>query len=164
MTKPSKVKHITAKYAWWLPKAFAAMTVCGIVYTSSKKAAEEMNKTGGIDNFTEAHEMIHVKQAVSTSDSWLCFYFRYLCQYIHNLPLLFVNKYAPYKFLAFELEAYAHGHDIEYAKREKCEEWKEYRKIKLKDLRLCAKEWYGDKQKYQYNFGYFVRTYVRQFL
>ena len=59
-----------------------------------------------------------------------------------NFPLIFVNVYAPYKFVSFEMEAYRYQDEWDYCLG-KCEKWKEYNKLTLKQKREFAKEFYG---------------------
>jgi hypothetical protein len=83
------------------------------------------------------HEMIHLYQARSTHDSWLCFYARYFvfwlraCRYRKHL------KNAGYLLNPFEMEAYAHMHDLDYLsdKPDGCTGWKAYARLSL-DERL----------------------------
>ena len=96
--------------------------------------AEAMNTR--FDAFKN-HEMIHLYQARSTHDSWLCFYARYFvfwlraCRYRKHL------KNAGYLLNPFEMEAYAHMHDLDYLsdKPDGCTGWKAYARLSL-DERL----------------------------
>lgn len=146
MKKPSKIKAIKAKKAWFLPSGFVAMTLFGVAYCSSRKKADEINKTDGIDNQLESHETIHVRQAESTSNSWFIFYLKYLFQWLHNLPLIFINIHAPYKFMPFELEAYANQDNWGYCLG-KCEAWKAYKKLTMKERKKFAMEYFKSPTK-----------------
>lgn len=141
MKRPSKIKVVTAKKAWLLFSGFAAITLFGVVYCKSQSRVDEINKTENIDSQLESHETIHVRQAESTHDSWLLYYLKYIWQWIINFPLIFVNTYAPYKFMPFELEAYANQDDWDYCLG-KCENWKVYKKLTLKQKRQFAKDYY----------------------
>ena len=73
------------------------------------------------------HEMIHLYQARSTRDSWMCFYWKYFrfwlqgCRYRKKLPN------AGYRLNPFEMEAYMHMYDKDYLKSGgKAEGWKKY--------------------------------------
>ena len=153
MKKPSEIKAVKAKKAWFLPSSIVAITLFGTIYCHSKRRVDEINKTDGIDSQLESHETIHVRQAESTSDSWIAFYLKYIWQWIKNLPLLFVNVSAPYKFMPFELEAYRYQDEWDYCLG-KCEKWKEYNKLTLKQKREFAKEFYG----------YDIRPYFTKFI
>jgi hypothetical protein len=142
MKKPSKIKCVSAKKAWLLFSGFVAITLFGVVYCKSQSRVDEINKSENIDSQLESHETIHVRQAESTKDSWLLYYLKYIWQWIINFPLIFVNTYAPYKFMPFELEAYANQDDWNYCLG-KCENWKVYKKLTLKQKRQFAKDYYN---------------------
>ena len=144
MKKPSNIKCVSAKKAWFLPSNFSAITLFGVVYCASKVRADEINKTDNIDSQLESHETIHVRQAESTNDSWAQYYLKYVWQWILNFPLIFINIYAPYKFIAFELEAYANQDNWDYCLG-KCEKWKKYNKLTIKQKRELAKQYYDNK-------------------
>jgi len=142
MKRPSKIKIVSAKKAWLMLPNFSAITLFGIVYCKTKKMADEINKTDKIDSKLESHETIHVRQAESTKDSWVVYYLKYIWQWILNFPLIFVNLYAPYKFMPFELEAYANQDNWDYCLG-KCEYWKKYNTLTLKQKKQFAKEYYS---------------------
>ena len=141
MKRPSKIKIVSAKKAWFLFSGFVAITLFGVIYCKSQSRVDEINKTDKIDSQLESHETIHVRQAESTSDSWIVFYLKYIWQWIKNFPLIFVNVDAPYKFMPFELEAYRYQDEWDYCLA-KCEGWKRYNKLKLKEKRIFAKKYY----------------------
>ena len=144
MKKPSNTKVIKAKKTWWMRiLPFQAMTVCGTIYVGTDAALGKINKTDGIDSTLENHEMIHVRQAWSTSNCWLLFYLTYLCEWLYNLPLIFVDTYAPYKFMPMELEAYRHEYEMDYNSDEATTGWKKYKTLKMSTRRALAKEWYS---------------------
>ena len=145
MKKPSNIKCVSAKKAWLLPSNFSAITLFGVVYCASKVRADEINKTENIDSRLESHETIHVRQAESTSDSWLIYYLKYIWYWLLNIPLIFIDLNAPYKFISFELEAYA-NQDNWYYCMGKCEKWKKYNTLTLKQKRSLAKEYYSGKE------------------
>ena len=153
MKKPSKIKCVSAKKGWFLLSNFSAITLFGVVYCKSQKRVDEINKSDNIDSQLESHETIHVRQAESTKDSWFIYYMKYIWQWIKNLPLIFVNLYAPYKFMGFELEAYRYQDDFRYCLG-KCENWKKYNDLKLKQKRELAKKYYS----YQIYFLDFIKN------
>jgi len=155
MKKPSKIKCVSAKKAWIMLLNFVAITLFGVVYCKSREMADNINKSDKIDSLLESHETIHVRQAESTKDSWLFYYAKYVWQWIKNLPIIFVNLYAPYKFISFELEAYRYQNDWNYCLG-KCENWKKYNTLTLKQKRELAKEYY----KFKINFSYFIMNKV----
>ncbi len=136
--KPSKIKSVSGKKAWFLLPNFEAITLCGVVYCSSRARADKINESDKIDSQLESHETIHVRQAESTKDSWFIYYMKYIWQWICNFPLIFVNLYAPYKFMPFELEAYRYQDEWDYCLG-KCEKWKAYKTLTLKQKRSLAK-------------------------
>lgn len=142
--RPSKIKFVTAKKAWLMMPNFEAITLFGVVFCASKRLADSINMTDYVDSFLESHETIHVRQAESTSDSWFIYYLKYIWQWICNLPLIFINLYAPYRFIPFELEAFANQNDLKYCEG-KCEQWKKFNKLTLKQKRELAKKYYENK-------------------
>ena len=69
--------------SFWLRKGYAALTFFGTVIASTKEDAKEFeNKKSTLRN----HEMIHLRQAQSTHDSWLLFYLLYIWYSIKLLP------------------------------------------------------------------------------
>ena len=140
--KPSKITKITAKKAWFMQiLPFVGLTWCGVVYVKNALYEWQINQSDGIDSVFENHELYHVRQAESTDDSWFKFYLLYLLQWIQNLPLMFINLYAPYKFMPFEMEAFRYERHKQ-APSGKSERWKEMKKISLKERFKLAKTWY----------------------
>ena len=145
--KPSKIKSIKAKIAWFLPSKISALTWKGIAYCSNEENVKLINKTDKIDSRLKSHETIHLRQAQSTKDSWFLFYVRYIWEWICNLPLIFINVYAPYKFMPMEIEAYLNQNNWEYCTYDATYQWKEFEKLTLKKKRELAKEYYDSKPK-----------------
>ena len=141
MKKPSKIKAVTAKIAFLLPSRFRAITLFGVAYCNKVKDAQEINKSGDkIDSVLKCHETIHVRQAESTKNSWLLYYLKYIWQWICNFPLVFVGWHMAYKFIPFELEAYANETNYDYAYG-KAEQWKLFKQLTLKEKRNYAKQY-----------------------
>lgn len=145
--KPSKIKSLTAKKAWFLLPSFRAITWKGVAYCNDKLDVKTINLTEGINCRLKSHETIHVRQAESTDDSWLKFYVRYVWEWILNLPLIFIDMFAPYKFMPFEIEAYINQDNWDYCKHGAVYQWKEFEKLTLKEKRELAKEYYNSKPK-----------------
>ena len=157
MEKPSKITSIKAKKNKFLcPPYFAAITLFGTIYVRDDIYLEPFNKTEGIDSTIESHELIHVKQAVNTRDSWLLYYILYIWQWICNLPLIIHGAMMPYYFISFEMEAYINEIDWNYAlnNKEGCSMWRKLNKIKLSEKMRLAKE-YKEKGG---SFGSFIRS------
>lgn len=140
MKKPSKIDKLKVVLNSWFPPGNFSIILFGTVFTKSSYVAGRMNEVGSVDN---THEMIHIKQAQSCWDCWLSFYFLYLCQWLFNLPLIFININAPYKFIPFELEAYKHEEEPDYIKNV-ATEWKVFRKLKMSERRRLAKLYYKE--------------------
>jgi hypothetical protein len=155
MKKPSEIKALTAKKAWFVPSSMIAITLFGVVYCHTQGRADTVNKSDKIDSQFESHETIHLRQAESTSDSWFLYYLKYIWQWLVNFPLIFVNVSAPYKFISFEMEAYRYQDEWDYCMHGALYQWKEFEKITLKEKRAWAKEYYNSRPKPY--FTYFLR-------
>lgn len=143
--KPNEFKTVKGKKAWFILPNFRCFVWKGYAYCKSRKDADNLNKSDEIDSQLKSHETIHIRQAESTKNSWFRFYVRYLWDWIKNLPLIFVNFNAPYKFIPMELEAYLHQDEWNYCTNGAVYEWKEFEKISLKEKRKLAKEYYNSK-------------------
>jgi hypothetical protein len=155
--KPSKFITVRGRKAWFLPSYFSALTWKGYAYCKRQSDADKINSTDKIDSLLESHETIHIRQAEAMHDSWFCFYLRYVWEWICNLPLIFTNLYAPYKFMEIELEAYLNQNNWDYCMHGATYQWKEFERLKLKQKRAYAKEWYSNKQSYGNNFSRFIK-------
>ena len=114
----------------WIRKGYDGLTLFGTIITHTPQEAEVFNTHfGPLKN----HEMIHLYQARATHNSWLLFYLRYgwywlmACRYRKHL------KNAGYRLNPFEMEAYAHMHDLHYLddKPEGTYAWKKYAQMPL---------------------------------
>lgn len=141
--KPSKFVTVKGKKAWLLLPGFSCLTWKGFAYCKSQKEADRINSTDKIDSRLESHETIHIRQAESMKDSWFRFYARYILEWILNLPLIFINVYAPYKFMPIEMEAYLNQDNWSYCMQGATYQWKEFEKIPLKEKRAMAKKYYN---------------------
>ena len=145
MKKPSKIKVIRAKKAIFLLPSFKAITLFGTIYCKRKKDVEAINESDSIDSVLKCHEMIHVRQAENTGNSWFLFYLNYLWQWVRNLPLIFVSTHMVYKFIPYEIEAYANERNFYYPTLSECSQWKTFKKLKMKEKRQYAKEYKKSK-------------------
>jgi hypothetical protein len=152
--KPSKFKTVIGRKVWFLLPNFAALTWQGYAYCRSSEMANKINSTDKIDSRLESHETIHIRQAQSMNDSWFNFYLRYVWEYICNLPLIFVNLYAPYMFMPIEIEAYLNQDNWDYCMQEENTQWKEFEELTLKEKRELAKEYYKSH----------IKPYITRFL
>jgi hypothetical protein len=153
--RPNKIKTVKAKKALFLLPNYKALTWKGIVYCAKKEDVESINKTNEIDSDLKSHETIHVRQAESMNNSWFRFYIRYIWDWLKNFTLIFVNIHAAYKFIATEMEAYLNQEDYSYVNKGCVYQWKDFEKIKLKEKRKWAKEYYS-KDNYK-TFTQFLR-------
>lgn len=161
MKKPKNTTKIIAKINKFLcPSVFSAITLFGVIYVRSESSLAKINKTDGIDSLLENHEMIHVKQAVSTHNSWFLFYLLYIWQWLMNLPMIFIDLHAPYKFIPFELEAYANEANVGYQKEivDGANLWWEFNKLTIFEKWKLAKQYYKGGRTYM--FRDFVNNYV----
>ena len=161
MKRPKNTTKIIAKINKFLcPSGFSAITLFGVIYVRSEASLAKINKTDGIDSLLENHEMIHVKQAVSTHNSWFLFYLLYIWQWLMNLPMIFINLHAPYRFIAFELEAYANETNVGYQKEiaDGANLWRDFNKLTFLEKWKLARQYYKSGRTYM--FRYFVNNYV----
>ncbi len=73
--------------------------------------------------------MIHLRQAQSTGDSWVCFYCLYIWYYLRALPQNRHRRNAAYLINPFEIEAYRHMDEPDYLDRP-ATEWRKWAKMK----------------------------------
>ena len=140
--RPSRVEEMIAVADnCWLRKGFSALTFFGYIVVATKEEAEQLNDTTSEKNSLKRHEMIHLKQAQSTNNSWLCFYARYLWYYVRAIPQNKYRRNAAYYLNPFEMEAYEHMYEQDYL--EKCKDgangWRVYAKMKPKERRELSK-------------------------
>ena len=131
--RPSRIADMPAiAKPRWIRKGYDGLTFFGHIITHTQQEAEAFNqKFSTMKN----HEMIHLYQARSTHDSWLCFYWKYFmfwlkaCRYRKHL------RNAGYLLNPFEMEAYAHMHDANYLKGKEngAVEWRRYAKMPLQE-------------------------------
>ena len=116
----------------WIRKGYDGLTFFGHIITHTNEEAEAFNSRFG--SFKH-HEMIHLYQARSTHNSWICFYLRYgwywlcACRYRKHL------KNAGYLLNPFEMEAYANMYDLHYLddKKSGTNEWRRYARMSLQE-------------------------------
>lgn len=132
LPRPSGMADMKAKVnRFWCRKGFTAATVFGRIYTRSQEAADQLNsRFDALKN----HEMIHLRQAQSTHDSWLLFYVRYFWYSLRAIGYIRRMKNAMYYLNPFEMEAYRHMYEKDYLER--CAdggavEWKEFSRMSL---------------------------------
>ena len=133
--RPSKFITVKGRKAWLLLPGFSALTWKGYAYCKTREQADKINSTESIDSTLESHETIHIRQAESMKDSWFRFY------------AITINLNAPYMFMPIEMEAYLNQDNWGYCMNGAVYQWKEFEKLKLKDKRKLAKEYYDKVRK-----------------
>lgn len=124
--KPSTVHDMPAVVdTFWLKSGYEALTFFGTILTHSQQEADHMNR-----RFDELknHEMIHLKQAITTGDSWWRFYRLYLKFWLQGWRARKRHKNAGYWLNPFEMEAYEHMNDLGYLEqcRNGATEWQRF--------------------------------------
>lgn len=115
---------------FWLRRGYAALTFFGHIVTPTQQEADRINKGY---NSLKNHEMIHLRQAQSTHNSWICFYLLYSWYWLRALPLNRKMKGAAYYLNPFEIEAYDNEHDLHYldnCSRKGTNGWREHARKK----------------------------------
>ncbi len=132
--RPSRMSDMKAvNIPFWIRKGYEGMTFFGTIITHSKQEAEHFNNHW---DALKNHEMIHLYQARSTHNSWLCFYWKYLLYWFSACRYRKQLKNAGYLLNPFEMEAYEHMYDLDYLKNgDKTTGWQKYTKMTL-DQRL----------------------------
>ena len=132
--RPSRVGDMPAVVnRFWLRKGYEGLTFFGTILTPSQEEADRFNNS---HDPMKNHEMIHLRQAQSTHNSWVLFYLRYFwfsvlaCRYFRK------QRNAVYYLNPFEIEAYTMMHDLNYL--DHCREhgaqgWRLYARMSLKE-------------------------------
>ena len=131
--RPSLVSDMPALPAGFLiRRGYDAVTFFGAILVHNIKEADAMNRRlTALKN----HEMIHLRQAQSTGDSWWRFYRLYLRYWWQGWQQRKHFPNAAYRLNPFEMEAYAHMHDLHYLDhcRNGATEWKQYARMTLEE-------------------------------
>ena len=112
-------------------KGYAAITMFGHIFTHNQHDADRLNAKW---TYTKHHEMIHLRQAQNTHNSWFRFYILYMWYSFVALRYIRKTRNAPYYLNPFEIEAYYHTTDIDYAdscREEGATEWRRYARMSL---------------------------------
>ncbi|MBP3286347.1 MAG: hypothetical protein J6M15_05350 [Prevotella sp.] len=135
--RPSKLDDMRAvNLPFWIRKGYEGMTFFGHIITHSKEEANHFNQHW---DAMKNHEMIHLYQARSTHDSWLCFYWKYIVYWLKACRYRKHLRNAGYLLNPFEMEAYGHMYDLHYLddKESGTTEWHRYASMSLEErLRL----------------------------
>ena len=105
-----------------LPSGFLAITLFGHVFFNKPKSYVEryLNTLDG--KYTMNHEYIHVLQANSFKTKYLGFYLYYIWYWFIGLFKYGVKKYASYKNIPFEREAFRNATNLNYKETK----WRDY--------------------------------------
>lgn len=110
--RPSQISDMKATrnrlYCW---KGFLAIVLFGHIFTRRQEDADRLNSVLGPDKI---HEMIHLRQAQSTGDSWFRYYTLYIYYSLRAITYVRKMHNAMYYLNPFEIEAYAHMYDRHY--------------------------------------------------
>ena len=131
--RPSRVEEMIAiKEGFWLGSSYAALTFFGHLVVHSQEEADRLNNRPLSNSSLKRHETIHLRQAQSTHNSWICFYTLYIYYYLRALPQNRHMRNAAYYLNPFEIEAYKHMYDPDYVEkcRQGANEWRTYAKMK----------------------------------
>ena len=131
--RPSRLSDMQAvDVPFWIRKGYEGMTFFGHIITHSKEDADHFNQYW---DAMKNHEMIHLYQARSTHDSWICFYMKYLWQWLKACRYHRRLRNAGYLLNPFELEAYGHTYDLHYLdnKESGTTEWHRYVNMSLEE-------------------------------
>lgn len=132
--RPNTVSDMPASVnRFFCRKNYAAITMFGFIFTHDQDDADLLNNRV---TYTKNHEMIHLRQAQSTHNSWFCFYMRYLWYVLTALRYSRKVRNAGYYLNPFEMEAYTHMYDLHYLDHSAghgTSEWRRYAKMSLRD-------------------------------
>ena len=111
-------------------KGYTAITLFGRLFTREESSATRLNKKC---DALKNHEMIHLRQAQDTGNSWYRFYWLYLWYSFKALWYIRKQRRAAYYLNPFEMEAYCHMYDLDYLESTggKATEWRKFAKMSL---------------------------------
>lgn len=148
MRKPNQVTEMKLVVNKIIPfNNYYLICFFGNIYIKLKSYKRWLkNEEKGANQKSKNHEMTHVKQAIKCHNSWICYYLHYVWLWLKNLPLINGFK-MPYKFVEFELEAYAHENDDNYnvIHKDGTDEWKMFKKLTLKQKKQFYKQYKESK-------------------
>lgn len=136
--RPSRVGDMPAVVnRFWLRKGYEGLTFFGTILTPSQEEADRFNNS---HDPMKNHEMIHLRQAQATGDSWLRFYLLYIWYWFilfcfSGLAIRRQLRNAAYLLNPFEMEAYDRMNDPDYLAQCKdgATEWRKYARMSVKE-------------------------------
>ena len=140
--RPSRLADMPAVVnTFWLRKGYEGLTFFGQILTPSQQVADRFN--AGYSAMKN-HEMIHLRQAQSTGDSWLRFYLLYIWYWLRALPMNRLMPHAAYLLNPFEMEAYLRMNDLGYLERceGRAQEWRCFARMSPRDRLVFFKSKY----------------------
>ena len=144
--RPSRTTDMRAvSIPFWLHKGSSALTFFGAIITNNEKEAERYNTlTATPDTHhpsptkdwyhpVKFHETIHLRQAQSVHNSWLCFYWKYFIFWLEAQRANRILPNAGYELNPFEMEAYANMYNPHYLDKypNGTTGWQQYAKMNL---------------------------------
>ena len=124
--RPSHTTQMRAvSIPFWLHEGYDALTFFGTIITNSEKE---------LPRSVKYHETIHLRQAQSVHNSWLCFYWKYMIFWFQSRRANRILPNAGYLVNPFEMEAYANMYNPHYLERYpdgKATGWKKYAQMTL---------------------------------
>jgi hypothetical protein len=131
-SRPSRIADMPARaLPFWIRRGYDGLTFFGHIITHTQQDADAFNNRF---DAMKNHEMIHLYQARSTHDSWLCFYWLYFVYWLKACRYRRKLKNAGYRLNPFEIEAYAHMSDLHYLQPGgQATEWRKYAAMSLEE-------------------------------
>ena len=130
--RPSHISDMPAlALPFWIRKGYDGLTFFGRIITHTEEEAEALNSRF---DAMKNHEMIHLYQARSTHDSWLCFYWKYFVFWIKACRYRKRIRNAGYVLNPFEMEAYENMHNLNYLEPDgQATGWQQYATMSLEE-------------------------------
>lgn len=163
MKKPKEITDIEIKWNNFIPfSGYLAITFFGKMWMrNSNKSKWERYINNGQAKYVINHEMIHVKQAVSTNNSWWKFYLLYIWYWLKANPLFRGFTFA-YKMNPFELEAYANEKDLFYigTHTSGANRWKTYKEVSVKQRKQYWENYEAMRKTEYITFDKYIQKYI----
>lgn len=114
--RPLSCETLPVRQSRWLPpKGYTAINFFGSMLMRREHYQDwQQHQEDSCNKMLMNHERIHLRQAASVHNSWLCYYAVYVWFFIRNNPLRY-GVIMAYQTNPFELEAYLFEHDFAYA-------------------------------------------------
>ena len=140
--RPRKLDKMPVRvFSLWHTRKYAALTYFGLILVHDEATAASLSRQS---DALCRHELIHLRQAQSTCNSWLIFYLRYGYYSLRLLPVRHHIRHAVYLLNPFEIEAYLHMYDAGYLDRlgqEGATEWRRIAAMGYRERIACLPDW-----------------------